>query len=264
MTRFASGTRARGPASKLDAIRVGQTCRGGSEVMKRITGLLAGAMLGLTFMSGAHAALAQAPTTKAGAPCGAIQHGDHGLDLPRRGCCVLVELPTRCHLCVPGDVLCAGKQDRRQDHIGRWTRPVTTVNGASGPRGCREYGDSWKQSVCRVGWAGQEAPSRRIAEAPWVGDIEALEGPMKAAIASRVAVGVLSVLALAAFAGGAEAQGKQERGPDAVAPNLKRRPEPLPPSPRPESQAPQEDGPSASDEPPPQGRGCRTRDASSS
>jgi hypothetical protein len=79
---------------------------------------------------------------------------------------------------------------------------------------------------------------------------------MKAAIASRVAVGVLSVLALAAFAGGAEAQGKQERVPDAVAPNLKRRPEPLPPSPRPESQAPQEDGPSASDEPPPQGRGC--------
>ena len=79
---------------------------------------------------------------------------------------------------------------------------------------------------------------------------------MKAAIASRVAVGVLSVLALAAFAGGAEAQGKQERGPDAVAPNPKRRPEPLPPSPRAESQAPQEDGPSASDEPPPQGRAC--------
>jgi len=40
---------------------------------------------------------------------------------------------------------------------------------------------------------------------------------MKAAIASKVAVGVLSVLALAVFAGGAEAQGKQERGPDAAA-----------------------------------------------
>jgi len=39
--------------------------------MKRITGLFAGAMLGLTFTSGAHSALAQAPTTKAGAPCGA-------------------------------------------------------------------------------------------------------------------------------------------------------------------------------------------------
>jgi len=34
-------------------------------------GLLAGAMLGLTFTSGAPSALAQAPTTKAGAPCGA-------------------------------------------------------------------------------------------------------------------------------------------------------------------------------------------------
>ena len=80
---------------------------------------------------------------------------------------------------------------------------------------------------------------------------------MKAAIASRVAVGVLSVLVLAAFAGGAEAQGKPEGGPDVVAPNLKRRPEPLPPSPRRESQVPQEDGPSANDdEPPPQGRGC--------
>jgi hypothetical protein len=79
---------------------------------------------------------------------------------------------------------------------------------------------------------------------------------MKAAITSRVAVSVLSLFALAALTGGAEAQGRPERAPDQVAPNLKRRAEPLPPSPRPESQAPQEDGPSANDEPPPQGRGC--------
>jgi hypothetical protein len=79
---------------------------------------------------------------------------------------------------------------------------------------------------------------------------------MKAAIASRIAVGVLSLLVLAALAGGAEAQGKAERGPDAVAPNLKRRPEPLPPMPRPERQAPEEDAPSANDEAPPAGRGC--------
>ena len=39
--------------------------------MKRTRGLLAGAMLGLTFTLGAHPALAQAPATKAGAPCGA-------------------------------------------------------------------------------------------------------------------------------------------------------------------------------------------------
>ena len=79
---------------------------------------------------------------------------------------------------------------------------------------------------------------------------------MKAAIASRTAVGVLSLLALAALAGGAEAQGKAERAPEAVAPNLKRRPEPLPPAPRPERQAPAEEAPSANDEAPPQGRGC--------
>jgi len=79
---------------------------------------------------------------------------------------------------------------------------------------------------------------------------------MKAPSASRVAVGALSLLALALLAGGAGAQGKPERGPESVAPNLKRRPEPLPPLPRPESQAPQEDGPSANDEPPASLRGC--------
>ena len=79
---------------------------------------------------------------------------------------------------------------------------------------------------------------------------------MKAAIASKVAVSVLSLCLLAALAGGAEAQGKAERGPDAAAPNLKRRPEPLPPAPRSENQAPQEDGPSANEEAPPAGRGC--------
>jgi hypothetical protein len=79
---------------------------------------------------------------------------------------------------------------------------------------------------------------------------------MKAAIASRMAVGVLSIFALAAIAGGAEGEGRAERGPDAVAPNLKRRPEPLPPLPRPESQAPEADAPSANDEASPPGRGC--------
>jgi pimeloyl-ACP methyl ester carboxylesterase len=39
--------------------------------MKRTTGLFAGAMLGLTLMSGAPSALAQTPATKAGAACGA-------------------------------------------------------------------------------------------------------------------------------------------------------------------------------------------------
>ena len=39
--------------------------------MKRTTGLLAGAMLGVTLMLGAPSASAQAPTLKAGAPCGA-------------------------------------------------------------------------------------------------------------------------------------------------------------------------------------------------
>jgi hypothetical protein len=79
---------------------------------------------------------------------------------------------------------------------------------------------------------------------------------MKAAIASRMAVGFLSVFALAVFAGGADAQSRAERGPDAVAPNLKRRPEPLPPMPRPERQAPDADAPSVNDETPPSGRGC--------
>src|SRR5262245_48980194 len=49
----------------------------GEEVMKRTTGLLAGAILGMTLRAGASStidqapALAQAPTTKAGAACGA-------------------------------------------------------------------------------------------------------------------------------------------------------------------------------------------------
>jgi hypothetical protein len=79
---------------------------------------------------------------------------------------------------------------------------------------------------------------------------------MKAATASRIAVGVLCLLALTALAGVAEAQGKAERAPDAIAPNLKRRPEPLPPSPRPERQAPEADAPSANEEAPPAARGC--------
>lgn len=79
---------------------------------------------------------------------------------------------------------------------------------------------------------------------------------MKAAIASRMAVGVLFAFVLTALAGGAEAQGKAERGTDAVAPNLKRRAEPPRPSPRPESKAPEAEAPSANDEAPPAGRGC--------
>ena len=79
---------------------------------------------------------------------------------------------------------------------------------------------------------------------------------MKAAIASRMAVGVLSVFALTALAGETEAQGKAERGPDAVAPNLKRRAEPLRPSPQPESKVPEAEMPSANDKVPPAGRGC--------
>ena len=69
-------------------------------------------------------------------------------------------------------------------------------------------------------------------------------------------LGVLCLLALTAVSGRAEAQGKPERGPEQIAPNLKRRPEPLPPLPRPESQAPLEDESSANDEGPPLGRGC--------
>jgi hypothetical protein len=85
-----------------------------------------------------------------------------------------------------------------------------------------------------------------------------LEDAMKAAIASRIAASVLFLFALAALAGAAEAQGKPERGPDTIAPNLKRRPEPLPPSPRSENQAPQEDGPSANEDAPDPapGQGC--------
>jgi hypothetical protein len=79
---------------------------------------------------------------------------------------------------------------------------------------------------------------------------------MKAAIVLRVAVGILSAVTLAALAGGAEAQGRSERAPDTVSPNLKRRPEPLRPLPRPESRTPGEDGPSASEELPPAGRAC--------
>ena len=79
---------------------------------------------------------------------------------------------------------------------------------------------------------------------------------MKPAIASRVTISVLALFALAALAGGAKAQGKAEREPAPVAPNLKRRPEPLPPLPRPERQGSEEDGPSANYEPPTHGRGC--------
>jgi hypothetical protein len=79
---------------------------------------------------------------------------------------------------------------------------------------------------------------------------------MKAAIASRLTVGVLSLFAWAALAGGAEAQGKAEGRPDEVAPNLKRRPAPLPPTRRPESRAPEAEAPSVNDQAPPAGRGC--------
>src|SRR6185436_15292140 len=43
----------------------------GEKVMKRTTGLLAGAILGVTLMSGCLSAPTQAPATKAGAACGA-------------------------------------------------------------------------------------------------------------------------------------------------------------------------------------------------
>ena len=79
---------------------------------------------------------------------------------------------------------------------------------------------------------------------------------MKVAIASRIAVNVLSLLALAALAGGAEAQGKPERGPETVAPNLKRRPAPLPP-PRSKVKRPRGGWSSANeDAPTAPGRGC--------
>jgi hypothetical protein len=80
---------------------------------------------------------------------------------------------------------------------------------------------------------------------------------MKTAIATRTVIGILALLALAAIAGQAQAQGKTERSPDAVAPNLKRRPEPLPPAPRAERNAPAgEDDDSANEDAPPAGRGC--------
>jgi hypothetical protein len=104
--------------------------------------------------------------------------------------------------------------------------------------------------------AGQ-APPRRGLQAPRIGGTGASEGAMKAAIASRSAVGVLALLALAATPGEAAAQDRTQRSPETVAPNLKRRPEPLPPSPRAERAAPEgEEAPSANEAAPPAGRGC--------
>jgi hypothetical protein len=81
---------------------------------------------------------------------------------------------------------------------------------------------------------------------------------MKTAIASRTVIGMLALLAQAAIAGEAQAQGKTERSPEAVAPNLKPRPEPLPPAPRAKREAPagEDDEPSANEDAPPAGRGC--------
>jgi len=77
---------------------------------------------------------------------------------------------------------------------------------------------------------------------------------MKATIASKTAVGVVALLAMAAVVGEAAAQGRTERAP--VAPNLKRLPEPLPPSPRAEKQAPEDEAPAGNEETPSVGRGC--------
>ena len=77
---------------------------------------------------------------------------------------------------------------------------------------------------------------------------------MKTSGAAKLALGIVFFLAVAAPANSAEAQGNPDRRPDAVAPNLSRRPEPLPP--RMENWDPQEDAPSASEEPPPLGGGC--------
>lgn len=79
---------------------------------------------------------------------------------------------------------------------------------------------------------------------------------MKSAMASRAAVGALALLTLAALAGEVQAQPRVERGPDAVAPNLGRRPEPLPPGPQRERQAPEAEAPSTSEDFPPAARGC--------
>jgi len=104
--------------------------------------------------------------------------------------------------------------------------------------------------------AGIPSAAGRVVYSTIAWSIEASEDAMKTATASRMAVGTLTLFAWAAVAGGAEAQGKAERAPEPVAPNLKRRPEPLPPLRRPEGQAPRDEMPSADDETPPQGRGC--------
>jgi len=59
---------------------------------------------------------------------------------------------------------------------------------------------------------------------------------------------------LAAVAGAAAAQ--TQAGPNPVAPNLKRQPEPLPPPRRTQKQAPGQDVPSAPDAAPPPSHGC--------
>jgi len=71
-----------------------------------------------------------------------------------------------------------------------------------------------------------------------------------------MAVSTLSLLAWAALAGGAEAQSKSERTPEPIAPNMKRRPEPLPPSPRPQLRTPRDEMPAAEEDAPMQAPGC--------
>jgi hypothetical protein len=81
---------------------------------------------------------------------------------------------------------------------------------------------------------------------------------MTTAIASNPVAALLALLTLTAIASEAQSQGRTERAPDAITPNLKRRPEPLPASPGAEREAPagEEEEPSANDEAPPSGRGC--------
>jgi hypothetical protein len=96
-----------------------------------------------------------------------------------------------------------------------------------------------KQSVCWLLYAAESAD-----------DAEAT--------GSRLAAGILSLAAWAAIVGGVEAQGlgKSERTPEPIAPNMKRRPEPLPPSPRPQLRTPRDEMPAAEEDAPLQAPGC--------
>jgi len=79
---------------------------------------------------------------------------------------------------------------------------------------------------------------------------------MRVAVVLRTAVGVLTWCVLVAVAGEATAQTQADSGPNPVAPNLKRQPEPLPPPRRMPNRAPGQDVPSATDAAPHPSHGC--------